>query len=184
MGEYTERWRTTHNWLARFGDDLLALRDTFAAAGAAEDLLSSKETEVARLDDRAASLSVEIEVQGRRLADQSTLIAAADADLLERRTKVDVEVNEYFMKRHAEADQEVTQAAAETRRKVEIDLVQINADIQNRTANRDALAGEVSVLVERAQTYDRLIAEKSERLKTIEARLAEVGKFALGASDG
>ena len=192
MGEFTERWRRTHNFLADFGDDILSLRDLFKAAGEAEDILDGKDAAIDVLDARAASLRSEVETLESRLANQSTLVQQADIELAERKDAIADEAALYKQTRFAEVDAQVAAAVAEQGRKVsdatakaERDLLALNAEIENKSANRDALANEVTTLMDRAQTYDRLIAEKAERLRIVEAKLADLGKFALGApADG
>jgi chromosome segregation ATPase len=181
MGEYSERWRHTHNWLAKFGDDLLSLRDAFKAAGEVEAATATMVERLADAEEELARTRAEIDVAAKRLAEQRLYVATAEEETAARRAAIDAEIVEYKASRQATADHEVIIATADTRRKVETDLVQLRVDLENKTANRDALEGEVATLVERAQVLDRLNAEKTERLRIVESRLAEAGKFALGS---
>jgi chromosome segregation ATPase len=182
MGEMTERWRITHNWLAKFGDDLLALRDAFRAAADAETSVANADAELQAIATQTRNLHDENDTLAKRIAEQKLYLQTAEKETAGRRAAIDAELTDYKASRQAIADQEVVQAAADTKRKIETELVQLKADLANRTANRDALADEVRVLMERTQTLDRLNAEKTERLRQVEAKLADAGKFALGGA--
>jgi chromosome segregation ATPase len=170
-----------HNWLAEFGDGLLTLRDLFKSAADAEKFMATAAEKVDALDQEAARMQVDGETIAKRLAEQRLYLATAEEETAGRRNAIDAEITEYRASKQAIADQEVVKATADMRRKVEADLVQLKADLENRTANRHALEGEVATLMEQAKVLDRQLGEKQERLRAVEAKLAEAGKFAIGA---
>jgi chromosome segregation ATPase len=182
MGEMTERWRITHNWLAKFGDDLLALRDAFRAAADAENAIANADAALQELATANRNLTAENDTVAKRLAEQKLYLQGAEKETAARRASIDAEITDYRASQQVIADQEVIQAAADTKRKIETELAQLKADHANRTANRDALEEEVRVLMEQGQTLDRMNAEKTERLRKVEAKLADAGKFALGGA--
>lgn len=155
---FDQAWRSTHNFIAKFGPALRSLEIMFSKARDVEaflanDAVAEKETVIAGLDAQIESKNVELAVVGEALDELKRNITVAEVDFDKRkremRAQQDAEVKAFNEQRAAleeriaklqEVNKNLMVREGDLQRKIDSELAKL-AGVQDRIKAANAALG-------------------------------------------